>query len=69
MSAESVTVLGNASPIRHGKKWSELSEIFLKKHPGLREITTSPETALVLITITTCIHVTRFQSVSQWDVK
>ncbi len=69
MGAESVTILGNAYPIRRGKKWSELAEIFKKKHPKLAEFIESPETALVLIKITRCIHVTQFQSVSEWHVK
>jgi nitroimidazol reductase NimA-like FMN-containing flavoprotein (pyridoxamine 5'-phosphate oxidase superfamily) len=69
MSAESVTILGNARALRRGKKWADLSAIFLKKHPKLKEIIRSPETAFVCITINTCIHVTKFQSVSVWDVK
>jgi nitroimidazol reductase NimA-like FMN-containing flavoprotein (pyridoxamine 5'-phosphate oxidase superfamily) len=69
MGAESVTILGNAYPIRKGKKWMDLVEILKKKHPKLTEFIESPETALVLIEITRCIHVTRFQSVSEWHVK
>ena len=66
MDAESVTILGNAQPVRRGNKWSELSSILIKKHPKLSEFIDSPEVALVLIEITKCIHVTRFQSVSEW---
>lgn len=69
MGAEAVTILGNAYQVRKGKRWTELVEIFLKKHPGLREIIESSETALVLIEITKCIHVTKFQSVSVWDMQ
>jgi len=69
MVAESVTILGNALPMRKGKKWLELKGIFLKKHPGLAEFVHSPETALILVEIIKCIHVTRFQSVSEWTAK
>ena len=69
MKAESVTILGNARPIRRGKTRTTLAAIFLKKHPKLEEIIDSRETALIFIKITKCIHVTKFQSVSVWDVR
>jgi nitroimidazol reductase NimA-like FMN-containing flavoprotein (pyridoxamine 5'-phosphate oxidase superfamily) len=68
MKAESVTMLGNGRPIRRGKMRTEFAAIFLKKHPQLEEIIHSRETALIFIKITQCIHVTKFQSVSVWDV-
>ena len=68
MQAESVTMLGNARPIRRGKTRTELADIFLKKHPKLEGIIHSRETALIFIKITRCIHVTKFQSVSVWNI-
>jgi len=68
MQAEAVTLLGNARPIRRGKTRAELADIFLKKHPTLEGIIHSRETALIFIKITRCIHVTKFQSVSVWDM-
>lgn len=68
MSAESLTILGNASPLRKKcKQWLLYSDIFLKKHPKLGEIIHSSETALILVEIVRCLHVTKFQSVSVWD--
>jgi nitroimidazol reductase NimA-like FMN-containing flavoprotein (pyridoxamine 5'-phosphate oxidase superfamily) len=69
LDAESVTILGKAFPIRRGKKWIELSGVLLKKHPRLADIMESPETALVLIRITACVHVSQFQRVTVWNVK
>jgi nitroimidazol reductase NimA-like FMN-containing flavoprotein (pyridoxamine 5'-phosphate oxidase superfamily) len=69
MDAESVTILGNAYSLRRGKKLSDLAEILKKKHPELIEFIDSPETAIVCIEISQCIHVTRFQSVSEWHAK
>lgn len=69
MDAESVTILGNAYTMRRGKKWSELAGILTKKHPKLSEFVDSPDTALVFIKINRCIHVTRFQSVSEEYVR
>ena len=66
MSAESLTILGNAFPVRKGAKWSELTKTLIRKHPNLKEIIHSAETKLILVKITRCIHVTRFQTVSEW---
>ncbi|MCJ7484286.1 MAG: pyridoxamine 5'-phosphate oxidase family protein [Thermodesulfovibrionales bacterium] len=66
MSAESLTILGNAKPVRKGGKWSELAGVLILKHPNLNEIIHSPETKLIFVQISRCIHVTRFQTVSEW---
>ena len=66
MTAESLTILGNAKPVRKGGKWSELAGVLTRKHPNLNEIIDSPETKLIFIRIVRCIHVTRFQTVSEW---
>ena len=69
MDAESVTILGNAYPMRRGKKWAELAGVLKKKHPKLSEFVESPNTALVFIKINRYIHVTRFKSVSEEYVR
>ena len=66
MSAESLTILGNAIPLRRGRKWSELARLLVRKHPALNRIMRSTETKLILVRISRCIHVTRFQTVSKW---
>ena len=66
MSAESLTILGNAKRVRKGGKWSELAGVLTRKHPNLNEIIDSPETKLIFVQISRCIHVTRFQTVSEW---
>jgi nitroimidazol reductase NimA-like FMN-containing flavoprotein (pyridoxamine 5'-phosphate oxidase superfamily) len=65
MNAESLTILGNAKPVRKGKRWSELAGVLIQKHPALTKIIDSPETKLLCIKINRCIHVTRFQTVSE----
>jgi uncharacterized pyridoxamine 5'-phosphate oxidase family protein len=65
MSAESLTILGYAKPVRKGKKWRELTNILLKKHPKLNEFIYSSETKVIFVKIIQCIHVTRFQTVSK----
>jgi len=69
LGAESVTIMGIAKPVRGNTEKAELAEIFLRKHPRLEEFVLSPETALVFVKITRCIHVTRFQRVTIWDAK
>jgi nitroimidazol reductase NimA-like FMN-containing flavoprotein (pyridoxamine 5'-phosphate oxidase superfamily) len=69
MSAESLTIFGNAMPVKKGRKWAELAGILTRKHPNLGEIINSPETTLIFIKIIRCIHVTRFQTVSEWILR
>ena len=69
LGAESVTILGIAKPVRSSRKKTELAEIFIRKHPLLEEFVLSPETVLVSVKIVRCMHVTRFQSVTVWDVE
>ena len=61
--------MGIAKPVRSRVKKAELAEIFISKHPRLEEFALSPETALISVKIIRCIHVTRFQSVTIWDVE
>ena len=69
MGAESVTILGNARPVKRSKKRSELAALFIKKHSRLSGVIDSPETTLIMVEIIKCIHVTKFQSVSVWEIK
>jgi hypothetical protein len=67
MGTEAITVIGIAKPIKKGKVWDELAKIFLLKHPDLEEFINSPTTALMIVTITQYVHVSRFQAVSVLD--
>ncbi len=69
MKAEAITILGNAFTVRKGRKWSELIRALIRKHPRLNEVIHSAETRLILVKITRCIHVSRFQTVSEWIAK
>jgi hypothetical protein len=69
LSAESITILGEARPVRKSARREKLAGIFTKKHARLKNIIALPETALILVDIAQCIHVTRFQSVTIGIVK
>jgi heme iron utilization protein len=69
MKAEAITILGNAFTVIKGRKWSELIRALIRKHPRLNEVIYSAETRLILVKITRCIHVSRFQTVSEWIAK
>jgi nitroimidazol reductase NimA-like FMN-containing flavoprotein (pyridoxamine 5'-phosphate oxidase superfamily) len=69
MGAESLTVLGNAMPVRKGRRWTELAGLLIKKHPALNTIIHSPETKLIFIKISRCIHVSKFQTISEWILR
>jgi nitroimidazol reductase NimA-like FMN-containing flavoprotein (pyridoxamine 5'-phosphate oxidase superfamily) len=65
LGAEAVTILGKARAVRRGKEYATLAGILANKHPGLQDFIHSPSTALILIEIHQCIHVSRFQTVSE----
>lgn len=69
LGAEAVTVLGAAHPVRRGKKREKLVQIFLKKHSQLAGFIDAPSTALILVKISRCVHVSRFQVVTEWKEK
>ncbi|MDH4232514.1 MAG: pyridoxamine 5'-phosphate oxidase family protein [Nitrospirota bacterium] len=69
MKTEAMTLLGTAVPVRRGRKWDELSGILIKKHPELAEFIQSATTALVLVELSYCYHISSFQTVSEWRVR
>lgn len=66
MKAESITITGKACSLKKGKKKDELGDVLLRKHPGLREFIHAPSTALIFVKIIKCIHVSSFQTVSEY---
>ncbi len=70
IETQAITVLGVAKPLRRGRSWLEYSGIFLKKHPELEEFINASTTALIVIDVTSCIHVGNFQTITvmEWDV-
>ena len=69
LETEAITVIGAAKYVRKGKKWDELSRIFLRKHPDLEEFIHASTTALMAVQIIECIHVGHFQTLSVWNSK
>ncbi|OPY75452.1 MAG: Pyridoxamine 5'-phosphate oxidase [Syntrophorhabdus sp. PtaU1.Bin153] len=69
MKTEAITIMGTAKPVRKGKTWEKLAEVFLKKHPDLEEFLNAPATALIAVEIIRCIHVGHFQELSVWECR
>jgi nitroimidazol reductase NimA-like FMN-containing flavoprotein (pyridoxamine 5'-phosphate oxidase superfamily) len=67
LSAESITIEGKARPIRRSGKRLHLTAVLTGKHPTLKQFVDNSNTALVLVDIRECLHVTRFQKVSKWS--
>lgn len=67
LGAEAVTVFGKAREIPEGSKWAELAMLFVSKHPELERFVASPTTAVMLVPISRCVHVGRFQTVTAWQ--
>lgn len=69
LKTEAITIIGTARQVRKGKRWEEFAEIFLRKHPQLKEFLYAPTTALISVQIIQCVHVSHFQTLSVWDSK
>lgn len=66
LSAEAVTIMGKAQTVRRGKRWTQLSEMLIKRHPELAGFVHADSTALILVDADQIIHVGRFQMVTEW---
>lgn len=62
--AAAVTVLGDVEEIADHEE-QELTDVYLDKHPYLREFVSSPTTALLRVNVKTYIMVSRFQNVQE----
>jgi nitroimidazol reductase NimA-like FMN-containing flavoprotein (pyridoxamine 5'-phosphate oxidase superfamily) len=69
MRSEAVTILGTAHSVKPGKKWNELTDCLIKKHPQLKEFIRADSTALVMVSFTRVLHTGGFQKVTAWDLK
>jgi nitroimidazol reductase NimA-like FMN-containing flavoprotein (pyridoxamine 5'-phosphate oxidase superfamily) len=66
LHAESLTILGTVTVLRKNAGGKALATVLAKKHPGLSGFIKSPKTAVMLVKITACLHVSKFQEVSVW---
>lgn len=69
VETQAITVLGKAAAVKRGRSWLEYAGIFLKKHPELEEFINASTTALIVVDITSCIHVGNFQTITVMDWK
>ena len=69
LGAEAVTVFGRAREIKEGPRWAGLATLLVSKHRELEQFVAAPTTALMFVTISRCVHVGRFQSVTDWRPK
>ena len=69
MQSEAVTILGNATTVRKGKRRDELAGVLTGKHPELAGFVNASSSALILITLDNVIHAGKFQRVSAWRKK
>jgi nitroimidazol reductase NimA-like FMN-containing flavoprotein (pyridoxamine 5'-phosphate oxidase superfamily) len=66
--AVAATVLGRAKEVR-GKERKRLAEMYLAKHPHLKEFVNSPTCALVKMRVEVYYLVSRFQNVFEWRIR
>jgi uncharacterized pyridoxamine 5'-phosphate oxidase family protein len=66
-SAEAITIAGTAKRVRKGALRIEISNVLISKHPTLKGFVNAQSTALIMVRISRCVHVSRFQVVSVWE--
>jgi len=66
LRAEALTIIGRAREVRQKQVRNILTAVLTRKHPALKEFITAPTTALMLVRIERCLHIGRFQTVSEW---
>jgi nitroimidazol reductase NimA-like FMN-containing flavoprotein (pyridoxamine 5'-phosphate oxidase superfamily) len=64
LGAEAITIFGRARQVRQAR--TEMAAILTRKHPALKEFFDASTTALMLVKFERCLHVGRFQTVTEW---
>jgi heme iron utilization protein len=67
-NAQAITVIGRAKEAT-GQKREEFMEMYLGKHPYLRDFALSPTSALIVVEVERYIIVSRFQNVMELIMK
>lgn len=62
--AVAVTAVGTAFPAEDDEK-DDLLDIFLKRHPALKDFASDPATAHIIVSVESYFTVSRFQNVSE----
>lgn len=66
LGAEAITILGRAREVRQKGARTALARVLSRKHPALKEFISAPTTALMQVRIERCLHIGRFQTISEW---
>jgi nitroimidazol reductase NimA-like FMN-containing flavoprotein (pyridoxamine 5'-phosphate oxidase superfamily) len=66
LGAEAFTIFGRAREVRQKQARTRYSSLLSRKHPDLAEFVSAPTTALMLVKIERCLHIGRFQTVTEW---
>jgi len=69
MKSEAVTVIGNAVPVRRGRRRDEMAGLMIRKHPALKRFVQQKTTAIIVVEAEKCFHTGSFQEVSEWRIR
>jgi uncharacterized pyridoxamine 5'-phosphate oxidase family protein len=69
MKSEAVTVIGNAVPVRRGRRRDEMASLMIRKHPALKRFVQQKTTAIIVVEAEKCFHTGLFQEVSEWRIR
>jgi nitroimidazol reductase NimA-like FMN-containing flavoprotein (pyridoxamine 5'-phosphate oxidase superfamily) len=66
LGAEAITIFGRAHEVKQKRARAGMAAILTRKHPVLREFVDASTTALMLVKIERCLHIGKFQKISEW---
>jgi len=66
LGAEAFTIFGRAREVSRKQARDRFSSVLGRKHPALKEFFNAPTTALMLVKIERCLHIGKFQTITEW---
>jgi nitroimidazol reductase NimA-like FMN-containing flavoprotein (pyridoxamine 5'-phosphate oxidase superfamily) len=66
LEAEAFTIFGKAREVLQTQARKRYASLLSRKHPDLAGFVGAPTTALILVKIDRCLHIGRFQTVTEW---
>jgi nitroimidazol reductase NimA-like FMN-containing flavoprotein (pyridoxamine 5'-phosphate oxidase superfamily) len=66
LGAEALSIFGMAHEVKQTQARSGMKAIMTRKHAALREFIDAPTTFLILVKIERCLHIGKFQTITEW---
>jgi len=66
LGAEALSIFGIAHEVKQKQARARMTAIMTRKHAALGKFIDAPTTALMLVKIERCLHIGKFQSITEW---